>query len=55
MLSAAGRRAETVLIRNATVHTMGRQGVLQNTDILVSGETIKEIGQNLPMPRKARA
>lgn len=53
LLSAAAV-ADTVLIRNATVHTMGNQGTLENTDILVSGETIKEIGRQLIAPEGAQ-
>jgi hypothetical protein len=46
--------AETIMIRNATVHTMSDDGVLQATDVLVSGRTIKSIGQGLPVPEDAR-
>jgi len=53
-LLSATAMADTVLIRNATVHTMGSQGTLENSDILVSGETIKEIGLKLIAPEGAR-
>jgi hypothetical protein len=39
--------AQTVLIRNATVHTASAQGTLQNTDVLVRNGTIAAIGKNL--------
>ncbi|MBP6749421.1 MAG: amidohydrolase family protein [Xanthomonadaceae bacterium] len=39
--------AQNVLIRNATVHTAGAQGTLQNTDVLVRNGTIAAIGKNL--------
>lgn len=46
--------ADTVMIRGATVHTMGRDGTLENTDILVSGNEIRRIGQDLPVPADIR-
>lgn len=46
--------AETVLIRDATVHTMSGEGVLENTDILVSGNVIRKIGRDLPVPADIR-
>lgn len=39
--------AQTVLIRNATVHTAGAQGTLQATDVLVRDGTIAAIGKQL--------
>jgi Amidohydrolase family len=39
--------AQNLLIRNATVHTAGAQGTLQNTDVLVQGGNIAAIGRNL--------
>ncbi len=39
--------AQNVLIRNATVHTAGAQGTLQNTDVLVQGGNIAAIGRGL--------
>lgn len=46
--------AEAVMIRGATVHTMGEAGTLENTDILVSGTVVQRIGQNLPVPADIR-
>jgi imidazolonepropionase-like amidohydrolase len=46
--------ADTVFIRDATVYTMGSDGTLSNTDILVSGNTVQAIGQNLSAPEGAR-
>lgn len=46
--------AETVLIRNATLHTMGSLGTKENTDILITSDSIKEIGSNLTAPDGAR-
>jgi len=42
-----------VLVRNATIWTMGPQGILENADMLVSNGEVSEIGQNLRAPRNA--
>ena len=42
--------AQTVLIRNATVHTAGSQGTLQGTDVLVRDGNIAAIGKDLRAP-----
>ncbi len=39
--------AETVLIKNATVWTGEKEGVLENTDVLISNGKISKIGRNL--------
>ena len=39
--------AEAVLIRNATVWTGEKEGVLENADVLISGGKIKKIGRRL--------
>lgn len=44
---AALANAQTVLIRGATVHTVGEQGVLSNTDVLVRDGKIAAIGTGL--------
>lgn len=49
-LLAGSAFAQNVLIRNATVHTAGAQGTLQNTDVLVQGGNIAAIGPNLSAP-----
>ena len=38
---------ETILIKNATVWTSEKEGVLQNTDVLVKGGKIVKLGMNL--------
>ena len=38
---------ETILIKNATVWTSEKEGVLQNTDVLVKGGKILKVGTNL--------
>ena len=44
-------QAETLMIRGATVHTMGEDGTLENTDVFISGGKIQRIGKNLPVPQ----
>ena len=44
-------QAQTIMIRGATVHTMGKDGILENTDVFISGGKIQKIGQNLPVPQ----
>ena len=46
--------SNSVLIRNATVHTAGPQGTLQNADVLVSGGRIRAIGVGLATPAGAQ-
>ncbi|MEO5563324.1 MAG: amidohydrolase family protein, partial [Chitinophagaceae bacterium] len=41
-------KQETILIKNATVWTMEKEGVLQNTDLLIKNGKIAGIGKNLP-------
>ncbi len=41
-------KAQTYLIRNATVWTNEREGILRNTDVLLSNGKIRRIGRNLP-------
>jgi hypothetical protein len=45
--------ASSVLIRDATVHTMSPAGVLEHTDILISDGKIAEIGRGLNAPANA--
>jgi imidazolonepropionase-like amidohydrolase len=44
-------QAQTIMIRGATVHTMGRDGTLENTDVFIAGGKIQKIGQDLPVPQ----
>ena len=41
---------ETILIKNATVWTSEKEGVLQNTDVLVKAGKIAKVGTNLSEP-----
>ena len=40
-------KAETVLFKNATVWTNEKEGILQNTDVLIENGKIKSVGKNL--------
>ncbi len=42
-----------VLVQNATVWTMGPDGILENADLLVRNGRVAEVGQNLSAPRNA--
>ena len=44
-------QAQTILIRSATVHTMDKEGTLENTDIFISDGKIQKIGKDLPVPQ----
>ena len=48
--AALSAQAQDLLITNATVHTMGEDGVLENTDILVEDGAIRRIGSDLRAP-----
>jgi imidazolonepropionase-like amidohydrolase len=43
-----------VLVRNATVWTMGPQGIMENADLLVERGKVVRVGQNLDAPSGAR-
>lgn len=43
-------KAETVLIRNATVWTNEQEGILQNTDVLLQNGKIAQVGRNIKAP-----
>ena len=45
--------AQTVLIRGATVHTVGEQGVLNNADVLIRDGKIAAVGTGLSAPARA--
>jgi len=42
--------AQDLLVRNATVHTAGAQGTLNNHDVLVQGGVVRAVGANLAAP-----
>jgi imidazolonepropionase-like amidohydrolase len=50
MGNAQKPKPETMLIRNATVWTNEKEGVLANTDVLVSGGKITKVGKSLAAP-----
>ncbi len=43
-------KSETIMIRNATVWTNEKDGVLTNTDVFVTDGKISKVGKNLPVP-----
>lgn len=47
---ASQPKQETILIKNATIWTSEKEGVLQNTDLLLKGGKIAAIGKNLNEP-----
>jgi len=51
---AFAANAQDVLIRNATVHTAGPQGTLQNADVLIANGTIRAVGPGLAAPAGAQ-
>ena len=44
-------QADTIMIRDANVHTMTSDGILENTDVLISDGKIQSIGKDLPVPQ----
>jgi len=44
-------QAQTIMIRGANVHTMTADGVLENTDVFISGGKVERIGKDLPVPQ----
>jgi imidazolonepropionase-like amidohydrolase len=46
-------RPEHVLVRNATIWTVGSQGVMDNADLLVRRGTVVEVGRDLTAPAGA--
>jgi hypothetical protein len=43
--------ADSLVIRGATVYTMGSAGTMENADVIVIAGKVQRIGTNLPMPR----
>ncbi len=54
MGNAKKPQAETMLIRNATVWTNEKDGILQNADVLVTNGKIAQVGKGLTAPAGAR-
>lgn len=52
-LTAAAYAGTSVLIRDATVHTMTSAGTLEHTDILISDGKINELARNIKAPADA--
>ena len=51
IFSLAAHAADSIMIRGATVHTMTGDGILENTDIFISGGKVQNIGKDLPVPQ----
>lgn len=47
-------KQETILIKNATVWTSEKEGILPNTDVLLQNGKIAQIGKNITAPAGAR-
>lgn len=47
-------KAETTLIKNATIWTNEKEGILQNTDVIVQNGKIAKVGKGLTAPSGAR-
>ena len=45
---------ELILVKNATIWTMGPQGVMENSDLLIKGGKIWKVGKNLSISPKAK-
>ena len=45
---------QTMMIRNATVWTNEKDGILTNTDVFITGGKISKVGKNLPIPAGVR-
>lgn len=54
IFSLAVQANDDILIRNASVHTMTDDGILDNTDVLISNGKIKRIGKNLSGPKNVQ-
>jgi len=46
-------KSQTILIQNATVWTSEKEGILPNTDVLISNGKIQKIGKKLPVQDNA--
>ena len=52
-LESIPEKPSAILVQNATIWTMGEQGILENADILMRDGEVVEVGQNLDAPRRA--
>ncbi len=49
----AAAAAQTILIQNARIHTVGPQGTIENGDLLIQNGVIEAIGADIPQPAGA--
>lgn len=54
LIASSQAFAQSLFVNDATVHTMGRQAVLQDADILIRDGRIKAVARELPVPADAR-
>lgn len=52
-LESIPEQPSAILVQNATIWTMGEQGIMENADILMRDGEVVEVGQNLSAPRRA--
>jgi len=52
-VSSIPERPDAVVVRNATIWTMGPQGRIDNADLLIRNGEVVEVGMNLDAPRGA--
>jgi imidazolonepropionase-like amidohydrolase len=50
---SAPDQPDHVIVRNATIWTMGSEGILENADLLISNGTVTDAGYNLQAPSDA--
>jgi imidazolonepropionase-like amidohydrolase len=51
---AASLSAQTVVITNAEIHTMGPQGTIKNGSLVIADGRIRAVGASVPVPASAR-
>jgi imidazolonepropionase-like amidohydrolase len=51
--NAIPEQPRNVIVRNATIWTMGPEGILENADMIISNGEVEEIGRDLRAPRNA--
>jgi imidazolonepropionase-like amidohydrolase len=53
-LAAGPLKAEVIAITDATVHTLGEQGVIEDATVLIRDGRIEAVGRDVDIPRQAR-
>ncbi|MCH8271686.1 MAG: amidohydrolase family protein [Candidatus Marinimicrobia bacterium] len=47
------KRQKTIFVKNATIWTSGKEGILENADMLIKNGKISKVGKNLKVPKNA--